>query len=135
MVMKKRSRVMRTTATYGILIIALLWTIFPIYWMIKSSLTLNEEMYVARPPLFSNVITFDHYIDLIYNTSFMQFYLLKMQKTWKEPANQDLFHVFSTYNVFANHALRYFLSTALTAPGPAASSLNISSTVSPIPAS
>ena len=72
MVMKKRSRVMRTTATYGILIIALLWTIFPIYWMIKSSLTVNEEMYVARPPLFSNVITFDHYIDLIYNTSFMQ---------------------------------------------------------------
>lgn len=71
MVMKKRSRVMRTTATYGILIIALLWTIFPIYWMIKSSLTLNEEMYVARPPLFFNVITFDHYIDLIYNTSFM----------------------------------------------------------------
>ncbi|MCD7870865.1 MAG: carbohydrate ABC transporter permease [Enterocloster clostridioformis] len=71
MVMKKRSRVMRTTATYGILIIALLWTIFPIYWMIKSSLTLNEEMYVARPPLFSNVITFDHYIDLIYITSFM----------------------------------------------------------------
>ena len=71
MVMKKRSRIMRTTATYGILIIALLWTIFPIYWMIKSSLTLNEEMYVARPPLFSNVITFDHYIDLIYNTSFM----------------------------------------------------------------
>ena len=26
---------------------------------------------MARPPLFSNVITFDHYIDLIYNTSFM----------------------------------------------------------------
>lgn len=71
MVMKKRSRIMRTTATYGILMIALLWTIFPIYWMIKSSLTVNEEMYVARPPLYSNVITFDHYIDLIYNTSFM----------------------------------------------------------------
>ena len=71
MVMKKRSRIMRTTATYGSLMIALLWTIFPIYWMIKSSLTVNEEMYVARPPLFSNVITFDHYIDLIYNTSFM----------------------------------------------------------------
>ena len=70
-----------------------------------------------------------------YNTSFMQFYLLKMKKTWKEPANQDLFHVFSTYNVFTNHALRYFLSTALTAPGPVISSLNISSTVSPIPAS
>ena len=71
MVMKKRSRIMRTTATYGILMIALLWTIFPIYWMINSSLTVNEEMYVASSPLFSNVITFDHYIDLIYNTSFM----------------------------------------------------------------
>lgn len=71
MVMKKRSRLMRTGATYTILVIALLWTIFPIYWMVKSSLTVNEEMYVARPPLFSHVITFDHYIDLIFNTSFM----------------------------------------------------------------
>lgn len=71
MVMKKRSRLMRSAATYGILTVSLLWTIFPIYWMVKSSLTVNEEMYVARPPLFSQTITFDHYIDLIFNTPFM----------------------------------------------------------------
>lgn len=71
MVMKRNSRFMRATATYTILVIALVWTIFPIYWMVKSSLTVDADMYVARPPLFSKTITFDHYIDLIFNTSFM----------------------------------------------------------------
>lgn len=71
MVMKKRNKIMRTTATYGILTIALLWTIFPIYWMVKSSVTVDEQMYVARPLLFTNTITFDHYLDLIFNTPFM----------------------------------------------------------------
>ena len=106
MVMKKRSRVMRTTATYGILIIALLWTIFPIYWMIKSSLTLNEEMYVARPPLFSNVITFDHYIDLIYNTSFMH-------NVW----NSFVIAAITTIICLAIGILGSYAMTRLTYPG------------------
>lgn len=71
MAVNKKKKRMKLAATYAILILALLWTIFPIYWMIKSSLTVNSEMYVARPPLFSKTITFDHYIDLFFNTSFM----------------------------------------------------------------
>ena len=106
MVMKKRSRIMRTTATYGILMIALLWTIFPIYWMIKSSLTVNEEMYVARPPLFSNVITFDHYIDLIYNTSFMH-------NVW----NSFVIAAITTIICLAIGILRSYAMTRLKYPG------------------
>lgn len=68
--MKKCSRIMRATATYGVLIITLLWTISSIYWMIKSSLTLDEGMCATRSPLLSNIVTFDHYVDLIYSTSF-----------------------------------------------------------------
>jgi len=71
MVRTKRKRIINSVLTYGILGLALIWTIFPIYWMVKSSLSLNSEMYVARPNLFSKVITFDHYIDLFFNTTFL----------------------------------------------------------------
>ncbi len=72
MAVNKKKRKMMLAVTYAILMLALVWTIFPIYWMIKSSLTINSEMYVARPPLFSRTITFDHYIDLFFNTTFMR---------------------------------------------------------------
>lgn len=36
MVMKKHKRIAASAATYILLIIALVWTIFPVYWMIKS---------------------------------------------------------------------------------------------------
>ncbi|WP_333648607.1 carbohydrate ABC transporter permease [Lacrimispora sp.] len=71
MVKAKRKRITNSVLTYGILCLALIWTIFPIYWMVKSSVSLNSEMYVARPALFSKVITFDHYVDLIFNTTFL----------------------------------------------------------------
>lgn len=71
MVRTKSKRITNSVLTYGILCLALIWTIFPIYWMIKSSVSLNSEMYVARPSLFSRVITFDHYMDLFFNTTFL----------------------------------------------------------------
>lgn len=66
----KRGRTLRNLLTYGILIIALICTVFPIYWMIKSSLTPNEEMYMPRPNLFPSSITFEHYVKLFTTTSF-----------------------------------------------------------------
>lgn len=71
MVMKKNQKILRSSITYLILFIALLWTIFPIYWMIKSSLSIDNEMYVARPSLFPSKVTFDHYIELFSQTKFM----------------------------------------------------------------
>lgn len=70
MVMKKRTKVFRTGFTYVFLVIASIWTVFPVYWMIKSSITVNSEMYVARPSLFAKHYTFDNYIELFTKTDF-----------------------------------------------------------------
>lgn len=67
---RKKSRRIKLTVTYLILCVALLWTIFPLYWMIKSSFTVDSEMYVARPSLFNFTATFEHYIDLFQNAQF-----------------------------------------------------------------
>ena len=70
MVMKKHKRIAASAATYILLIIALVWTIFPVYWMIKSSITVNSEMYVARPSLIAKHYTFENYVDLCTKTEF-----------------------------------------------------------------
>lgn len=70
MVMKKRTKMFRTAFTYIFLVLASIWTIFPVYWMIKSSITVNNEMYVARPSLFAKHYTFENYIELFTKTDF-----------------------------------------------------------------
>lgn len=70
MVMKRHKRIAASAATYIFLIIALVWTIFPVYWMIKSSITVNSEMYVARPSLIAKHYTFENYVDLFTKTEF-----------------------------------------------------------------
>lgn len=66
----RKNRILKNVLTYGILLIALICTIFPIYWMVKSSLTPNEEMYMPRPRLLPGALTFEHYIKLFTTTSF-----------------------------------------------------------------
>ena len=71
MVMTKKKRFLHYLIIYGLLFIALIWTIFPVYWMMKSSLTPDSEMSMARPHLFSASLTLDHYIQLVTQTNFM----------------------------------------------------------------
>jgi len=68
---RKKTKAIKMTTTYVILIISLLWTIFPLYWMVKSSFTVDKEMYVARPALFDFTFTAEHYVDLIVNAKFL----------------------------------------------------------------
>ena len=68
---RKRSKIIKRTVTYVILGLGLLWTVFPLYWMVKSSFTVASEMYVAKSKLFQFTATFDHYIDLIQNAGFL----------------------------------------------------------------
>ncbi|MGO5315154.1 carbohydrate ABC transporter permease [Bilifractor sp. LCP21S3_A7] len=69
MYLKKKKKI-RMFITYILLIIALIWTIFPLYWMIKSSFTVDNEMYVARPTLFGFTPTVSHYIELFKEAKF-----------------------------------------------------------------
>ena len=70
---RKRSKIIKRTVTYVILGLGLLWTVFPLYWMVKSSFTVASEMYVAKPKLFQFTATFDHYIDLIQTPDFNKY--------------------------------------------------------------
>ena len=71
MVISKKSKIIKYVLTYGILAISLIFTLFPFYWMVKSSLTVNKQMYLPRPKLIPTEITFVHYIALFKETGFM----------------------------------------------------------------
>jgi multiple sugar transport system permease protein len=56
---------------YTIVVIGLLWTLFPVYWMVKTSFTPNEDMYASEPQLIPTEVTMSHYSDLFQKTEFM----------------------------------------------------------------
>lgn len=87
------------TTTYVLLIISLLWTIFPLYWMVKSSFTVDKEMYVPRPALFDVAFTIDHYVDLIVNAKF----LVNLGNSLMIAAITTVFGL--TVSVFASYAM------------------------------
>lgn len=66
----KRRKVLKLVLIYSILAVAIVCSLFPFYWMVKSSLTPNELMYKPRPSLIPQAITFNHYIELFTKTKF-----------------------------------------------------------------
>ena len=58
-----------------ILIILLIISLFPIYWMIITSFKSNSELYSNVSPLIVKNITFNNYIKLIKDTSFINWLL------------------------------------------------------------
>lgn len=112
---RKKSKAIKMTTTYVILIISLLWTIFPLYWMVKSSFTIDKEMYVPRPALFDVAFTIDHYVDLIVNAKF----LVNLGNSLMIAAITTVFGL--TVSVFASYAMtrlkypgrKFFSSTVI----------------------
>lgn len=96
---RKKSKVIKMTTTYVLLTISLLWTIFPLYWMVKSSFTVDKEMYVPRPALFDVAFTIDHYVDLIVNAKF----LVNLGNSLMIAAITTVFGL--TVSVFASYAM------------------------------
>jgi multiple sugar transport system permease protein len=70
----KRQKFLKFFLIYTVIAIALFFTLFPIYWMIKSSITPDDIMYTPRPSLFPERITFAHYKALFTETSFMRYF-------------------------------------------------------------
>ena len=112
---RKTSKAIKMTTTYVILIISLLWTIFPLYWMVKSSFTIDKEMYVARPALFDIAFTTEHYVDLMVNAKF----LVTLGNSLMIAAITTIFGL--TVSVFASYAMtrlkypgrKFFSSTVI----------------------
>ena len=78
MIYKRSTRVNHRLKTLGIYTLSLLgfcWSVFPVYWMIKSSLTPNTEMYTLNPRLAPQSVTLDHYRELFTATSFSRYFM------------------------------------------------------------
>jgi multiple sugar transport system permease protein len=50
--------------------LGLFWSLFPVYWMVKSSFTPDFEMYTLNPSLLPSSFTLTHYIKLFTETQF-----------------------------------------------------------------
>jgi multiple sugar transport system permease protein len=71
----KTNNAIKTLVIYLVSAAGFIWSAFPIYWMIKSSLTPNDEMYGLNPRLLPSHITLEHYGQLFTTTSFMGYFL------------------------------------------------------------
>ena len=71
----KHSYVAKRVMIYVAAVIGIIWSCFPIYWMIKSSVTPNDEMYELHPKLLPSRITFEHYKELFTESEFMTFFM------------------------------------------------------------
>lgn len=82
------------------------WSIFPIYWMVKSALTPNAEMYTLNPRLVPSSLTLAHFKELFTTTTFGQYFM-----------NSVYVAVFSTGAALVLSILASYSMTRLRYPG------------------
>lgn len=70
----QKRRILSLLGIYAAAAIGLMWSLFPIYWMLKSSLTPDAFMYGLRPSLVPKALTLDHYRRLFAESPFLQFF-------------------------------------------------------------
>ena len=69
-VSRRRSKVVRATATYVVLTIVVALVLFPIYWMVITSLKLPREIF-RTPTLWPELFTWRNYDELINERGFL----------------------------------------------------------------
>lgn len=74
MATRKASYWRKMALIYLIVIIAVIFALFPIYWMIRSSLTPNKIMYEVNPAIIPRQLTLNHYKELFTETTFMRYF-------------------------------------------------------------
>lgn len=68
-----KSTLWKRLFVWGVLIVALVWTLFPLYWMLITSLKPMVDMFMPLPSLWPSRVTLDNYRDLLLNTHFLTF--------------------------------------------------------------
>ena len=68
-----KSTLWKRLFVWGVLIVALVWTLFPLYWMLITSLKPMVDMFMPMPSLWPSRVTLDNYRDLLLNTHFLTF--------------------------------------------------------------
>ncbi len=69
---RKTGSKLKRRITNGALTLFLIWSLFPVYWMIVTSVKTNRDIY-ARPGLFPTAPVLTHYRTTLFETSFLTF--------------------------------------------------------------
>ncbi len=69
-----RRKKLQLSLTVGIQVVLVLWTIFPFYWMLVTSIKSNSEMYGPVATLIPSTFTLQHWRELFYKTPFVTFF-------------------------------------------------------------
>ena len=67
-----RRKLLVNALKYAILLILLVTALFPVYWMLNTSLKTNNEIYRSIPTFFPELPSLDAYRELLYGTNFLQ---------------------------------------------------------------
>jgi multiple sugar transport system permease protein len=71
MITGKKSDKLKKIFLYLSIVIFLIVTLFPIYWMINTSLKTTKEIYLLNPTFFPKKISFEGYKNLFFKTRFL----------------------------------------------------------------
>ena len=97
------------TITNGIALLFVIWTLFPVYWMVAGSLRTRRELLATPPKLVSTVITVANYPELfIQRPEFHQFLFNSVVVTVGSTAIAVVFGTAATYG-FVNFTFPYNL--------------------------
>jgi multiple sugar transport system permease protein len=73
MVQSRTEKLVRRVVTFGGLLLALFWSLAPIYWVVVTSLKTSREIYAVPPTLFPNNLTFANFEQALFRSNFLQF--------------------------------------------------------------
>jgi multiple sugar transport system permease protein len=71
----KVSNIIQTTATYFLLILGVLITVFPFLWMLSTSLSPAKDVFAWPPKLLPSPIMWSNYADALKATNLLRFFL------------------------------------------------------------
>lgn len=61
----------RRFLVYMLVLVIMSWVLFPFYWMVVSSLKLQEELFAFPPTWWPSVVTFENYVHALTNPRFL----------------------------------------------------------------
>ncbi|MBO0660975.1 carbohydrate ABC transporter permease [Jiella sp. MQZ9-1] len=75
MVERQRTKVIRRTITALGILVALVWSLAPVYWVVVTSLKIPREIYALPPTLIPHIPTLENYRAVLFESNFPHFVL------------------------------------------------------------
>ena len=74
----RRNRIIKAAVQWVLAVIVLLIIVFPIYWMLISSVKSQEEILLAVPTFWPREFHFENYLNVLSRGNFAKYYWLSL---------------------------------------------------------